>query len=206
MERLINQYKSSNNLKNLFEEIIFKEYKDTLTDEFVEQMKNRLNIDEMRGKQLDMIGEVVGQPRINSFVVIGQVMTDAEYRLLLKSKIFLNNASGSVSDIMSYAKILLNTRVSIVEGLGFIDIVFFADLNDNEKILITETFRAAAGINIRYRYTSVDNETPFGFDGGPNEGFDNGVFVKLFDDLEIALPFGFDDFGNDGLDIGRFII
>lgn len=93
----IEQFKNSENFNKilLVAASVFDELNLVFSD-----IKNLLNIDVNSGKQLDLIGDIVVQSRNG--------LDDAEYREVLKLKIFKNTSSGFVEDVTYILRIITN--------------------------------------------------------------------------------------------------
>lgn len=117
----------------------------------------------------------------------GGRMIDADYRTLLRAKIFANYAGSDVDSLGSYAMFVFGARATILLGVGFIDITVQKPLAGWERRLIEITLPVAAGIRIRLRSFAL-LENPFGFAGNDaSTGFGaigvepvGGGFVGLF--------------------------
>lgn len=114
------------------------------------------------------------------------LMNDTNYRLLLKATIFRNNSGCTIPELKRYSELVLNSKVNIINGHTFVDVVFSTPLSISAKMLIEDTFKPAAGIKVRLRGFSI-GERPFGFVGADNSGFgginepqDGSGFIRLF--------------------------
>ena len=113
-------------------------------------------------------------------------MNDDNYRTLLKATIFRNNSGCTIPELKRYAELVLKTKVNIINGHTYIDVVFSTPLSVSAKMLIEETFKPAAGIRVRLRGFALGLR-PFGFAGADNSGFgqvgaeqDGSGFIRLF--------------------------
>jgi hypothetical protein len=109
-------------------------------------------------------------------------MSDEDYRLFLRAIIFQNVSGASVPELERYSQLLLGVPASVLDGFTTVDLQFPIPLNAAQQAIIMQTFKAAAGIRGRY-FTMAGGPNGFGFDGGPNTGFDdtNGAgFVRMF--------------------------
>lgn len=220
--RILYQYADSPKVKGLI--LALLDEFDTL-DEVFRELETRLDIDESVGEQLDLIGEIVGQPRPNSrnspflqfpspeaFAFSGgsglgfsgvdrpdvggrfvgtsgtaQAMLDEDYRVLLKAKIVANTTRATINDSAEYGEFVFGSPVTIINGVGFIDVYFQKALRLWERELVRQTFPVAAGVRLRLKGYSL-RENPFGFAGNDsNSGFTDasgslsgGGFVGLF--------------------------
>lgn len=114
-------------------------------------------------------------------------MTDADYRTLLRAKIFANYAGSDVDSLGTYSLFVFGTRATIIRGIGYVDITIQKPLAGWERRLVELTFPAAAGIRLRLKSFSL-LENPFSFAGNEDgTGFggvgiepQGGGFVGLF--------------------------
>lgn len=73
-------------------------------------------------------------------------MTDADYRILLRAAIYRNSAGATIPDLERYAQLVVDADVVIVPSVGRIDVGFTRTLSTQERQIIEETMRPAAGI------------------------------------------------------------
>lgn len=113
-------------------------------------------------------------------------MNDENYRTLIKAAIFRNNSGCTIPELKRYAELVLNSKVNIINGYTYIDVVFSTPLSVSAKMLIKDTFKPAAGIRVRLKGFAL-GERPFGFAGANNSGFgginepqDGSGFIRLF--------------------------
>lgn len=131
----------------------------------------------------------IGRPDIGGYWVgleSSPFMNDDNYRILLKATIFRNNSGCTIPELKRYAELVLKTKVNIINGHTYIDVVFSTPLSVSAKMLIEETFKPAAGIRVRLRGFALGLR-PFGFAGANNSGFgqvgvpqDGSGFIRLF--------------------------
>jgi hypothetical protein len=162
----------------------------------LQQLETRLDIDLSQGVQLDLIGEIVGQPRpmsiqINPDEVFGfdpivkdgggwpsgyppdfgwsgvtrpdrggvwtgvdglfvGRMIDADYRTLLRARIFANQADGTVDSIAEFLNYALHTADSRVGNtvVGQVDLVISRNISSVEETIILSIVPVAAGIRV----------------------------------------------------------
>jgi len=86
---------------------------------FFDLLDKRFNIDAAEGEQLDVIGIIVGQGRLN--------FDDAFYRILLNVRIGINISEGEPESIISTAKILTSA-----------DFIHYMNLRDGEVAIGTD--------------------------------------------------------------------
>ena len=97
----------SNNFKLLeLERLTMEEYRQTL-----QQIYDVLDLDNAKGKTLDMYGDMVGQARGNT--------TDEQYLLMIKAKLMRNLSNGSHPSILNALSVTFNcspSQISVVES------------------------------------------------------------------------------------------
>ncbi len=97
----------SNNFKLLeLERLTMDEYRQTL-----QEISDVLNLDNAKGKTLDMYGDMVGQSRGNT--------TDEQYILMIKAKLMRNLSNGSYPSILNALSVTFNcssSEISIIES------------------------------------------------------------------------------------------
>lgn len=98
INRLIQQYKCADNLQEVIKSIV--EQIQIIEDE-VFVMFSRLDINNSSGKILDLIGEIIGQPRNG--------LEDDFYRVFLSIKIGVNTSNGNPEKVIDIFKLLSNS-------------------------------------------------------------------------------------------------
>ncbi len=120
-------------------------------------------IAEAVGDNLDVIGDIVGQDRliknrdiitylksnqavgVNNYPVFmtggilarDGIATDAEFRVLIISKIFKNHTqAGSIPEILNFVKLVYDINIS-VRQLGLMDITIIVPAGTKESIILT---------------------------------------------------------------------
>lgn len=121
--RLFHQYEKSPNILAI-QATIVEPLQDLENDNHI--LYKRLVIGEMSGVQLDLIGELVKQPRYG--------LPDAQYRARLYSKIAVNNSTGIRDDVFNFINIIAGGR----EGYIQIIEVYPASFQVGTSILFTE--------------------------------------------------------------------
>lgn len=130
------------------------------------------DIDDSSGAQLDLIGRIIGQPRIGS--------DDATYRIYLKARVLANKSCGTSEDIYGILRALYG------ESSGFL--VRYSGTKTFEAIIETAIDRSDAFIGLSFlrdskesgargllRWQESADSAVFTFDSGP--GFDVGKFA-----------------------------
>jgi len=181
-QRLLDQYRDSPLLKALIKALVDSPIAD-LRGAF-ESLYGRLAIATSEGVQLDKIGTIVGAPRPNALTGDTSLpMADEDYRLFLRAIIFQNTNGSSVLELERFGELLLGIPVSVLDALGTVDLQFFGPLTSAQQAILLDTFKVAAGVRARY-FTQSGGPGGFGFDGGPNTGFDDtsgAGFAQIFE-------------------------
>ena len=95
------------------------------------------------------------------------LMSDPDYRELLRAAIFLNNANATVPELEFYGGFVLGVTVTVVNRFTRIDLEIAKRLSVQERSIIDETLLPAAGISVQNIKTAT-GEGAFGFVGNPN--------------------------------------
>lgn len=130
-------------------------------------------IDLAEGENLDFIGNMVGQPRLN--------MVDSTYRLFLKGKIAANSSLGSIPEIELLLKLLTQDEdCYIISNNASITLYINADVAELipyiEKLL---TPALMAGVGIDSFIAEADGD--FGFTDAGTDVAGVGTFGDLTD-------------------------
>lgn len=105
-DRIISQWKNDTNLDTIIESLGIQKQEE---EDMFQTFFSRLNIDAMIGKQLDGIGDIVGEPRDSK--------DDILYRRFLKARIGRNLSSGTIADVTAVWKILIpDYTVHLIEN------------------------------------------------------------------------------------------
>ena len=153
--RLISQFRGKQNIDSLIS--MFSKRYQNLENYFFDFYGVRLNLQETVGKQLDHVGELVGQSRLG--------YPDDFFRILIVSKIGINTSTGTIPNLIDIFKIatsirqevvtLTRRRVNIV-GFNVRNAFRFSPREDDGKLII-----------------SIENDGDFftDFDSGTVNGF-----------------------------------
>lgn len=183
--RLLDQYRESDKLIAMLQALLDTPFEDIRLA--FESFYSRLAIAQSEGVQLDRIGDIVGAPRPKALTGdTTQPMADEDYRLFLRAIIYQNVNGSSVPELERYSELLLGTAASVLDGFTTVDLQFPMPLNEAQQAIIKRTFKVAAGIQSRYfTYSGDADANAFGFDGGPNSGYDDtsgAGYVRLFEE------------------------
>ena len=163
--RLAYQYQKSETFKSLVRALLFEF--DQLYAVF-ELMQQRLDIDTASGIHLDGIGEIVGQPRPVAFDPDAQnedgLLPDFKYRVLLKAAIFKNFAIPTIDTLSLFGLFVFDAQTLITDGIGFVNITVFRELEQWEQDIVLGLFPIAAGVRIVLESQS-GGDRPFTFAG-----------------------------------------
>lgn len=157
-DRLLFQYKGKTNIENLIDSLLGTQIQDFENAAFT--LFGRLNIDKSTGKQLDRIGDLIGQKREGKI--------DSLYRLFIKAKIGANISQGDIERLISVWKLLTNSSsVHLVEAFPA-EVELYSDTalsTSSVNDAFTLIQKVSAG-GVKVGYTAVFDKTEaFGFLG-----------------------------------------
>lgn len=180
---------------------------DTLSANAIDLL-NQWDIDQARGFSLDIIGRRVGVSRTlpaaiskgyfgylnaiggepwgegvwyRSGEVIGDtlVLTDDDYRFLIRAKIYKNFQNGTFDYILNAMRNILNPDANIQDNLDMTATVFLplSTLNLLQRYMIEQMDILPRVMGVMYTYVNASGKE-FGFDGFYNSfGFEEGRFI-----------------------------
>lgn len=142
------------------------------------------DIDNAVGKQLDMLGEIVGVKRLLPFTPSnGQPMLDDDdFRFLIKSQIVKNVWKGTNEEIYDRWQILFeNALISVKDNQDMtVNYIFMGTFTQTQKEMVEHNMIVpkAQGVGVDYSYTqppifSFDQDTAF------FKGFDEGNWLEV---------------------------
>lgn len=168
-DRLAQEYKFQPNLGGLLD--AFNTETQVLEEAFW-ALLNQRGLTSAFGVQLDILGEILGQPRMG--------LTDDDYRLWLISRIRLNLGSCTVEDVYSIFILIVppGTTLTIRDEFP----AAFTLVLDGAPVVITQLIRLlrlakAAGVRVILEWFEADPATVFQFDGTDAQAFDTGFFA-----------------------------
>lgn len=180
-ERLVDQFTEKPRLQALLES-----YLDELTRaaEALCELSKLRALDTATGHQLDMLGGLVGQPRVG---LIGE--DDDKYRALLRARAAFNRSSGTVNDILLFTQaLLLPESLSLKTHRLELELFVFAPTEGfaSDMAAASKVFETApaAGVRLWICYWDYPFSDAFGFDDSP--GFDSGIFGASIDTTGVA--------------------
>lgn len=164
VKRIISQYKGDRGLERMVKSGA-SQIQDLENKGY--DLFSRLSIDSMVGKQLDLIGTIVGQAR--------QGQDDISYRTFLKARIGINTSSGTIENVLSVWKILIpDASLELKENFpAEVSISTDAILTEAQKEFLKsfdDILSAGVGLSSVINY---DPENAFAFEAdieNPNTG------------------------------------
>lgn len=153
--RMLSQYADKTIFKDLIE--VLCNGIQTLED-YIYEFYGLLDIDTAHNSWLDLIGEIVGQPRYNT--------TDEIYRALIRAKIGQNSSDGTYEYIMSIFKILTGSVTVKLTELDYASIAIWSETEAPASIqsLIYGFIDSAVAGGVEVAEVGVyDDMEPFGF-------------------------------------------
>jgi hypothetical protein len=139
-----------------------------LEDAFFQLLDERY-LDTAVGVQLDQLGVIIGLARNG--------LDDDEYRIALKTKAQLNNASGIPSDVITTFKLLTGGSSIIAKELFPATFLLQSDGDDLQPNILPQMNQVKVG-GVELILTTSGGEIPFQFDGNdPNKGFSDISFL-----------------------------
>lgn len=162
-------------------EVLLKPLIDSM--ELNESIKYAFDLNTAKGVQLDILGKILGVDRRVNFEPTdgsSSLLSDDNYRIILKAKIIKNQWKGTISNFYSFWKVLFKDTLSIFiidnQDMDPVAVVWdnqitqiVQDLLENHYIIPKP---AGLGLTVR----RVDPSTLFGFSGSGLNGFGQGVF------------------------------
>lgn len=139
-----------------------------------DQLGSARSLADSEGAQLDVIGDIVGQPR--------EGRTDALYRLAIQARIKLNKSSGTVEDLYTIIGLLLTTgSMELIDfpPAGFVLRVTGEAFDEDTFALVARVFHQAraAGVNGQLQAPFAADANTFTLDGTPAQSLDAGLLA-----------------------------
>lgn len=165
--RLLSQFRNKVRIEGTSDAVV--EQWQELEQVFCDLNDFRLDIDATEGVQLDLIGEIVGQPRENR--------NDVDYRIRLKTRIIQNIAEGEPEPIIQVTALLTGaTLVHLSDGdLGAFAVgIDITTPTDDDIQMLYENIQlvAPAGVRLDYLWCFQPGSDPFAMAGNlPGSGF-----------------------------------
>ena len=182
LDRRLEQWKDKENLAGVVESQV-KGYQE-IEEMFFELRDKRLGIADAEGYQLDQIGLIVGQSRLN--------FEDDFYRILLLARVGANVSNGEGERIIDTLKLLTSANFVHYMNLTNAEIAVGSDGIINPltvEFLITNLQRVVMG-GVRVNYLCMyDGEDSFSMDGTNTKTIGKG-FGSIVDENNIGGKFG----------------
>ena len=166
VDRLVTQYKNKPLIEGFLRSLAnpTQDLEDTLWD-----LLTKRDLDTAEGKQLDVLGEIVGESRKGK--------NDDDYRIAIKAKIGQNISKATPEDVISVFILLVKANTAYFMEYFPAEAAIFADVNiealDNAAILAFMQKVMPAGVRLDY-IGWYDNGDAFAFQDDPNAlGFDD---------------------------------
>lgn len=103
-----------------------------LGQDIVLNIKQAYNIDTAVGKQLDVLGKYVGARRLQN----GQLLSDDDFRLLIKILARKNTMSSSMKDIADLCREFLNNEVLVFDNFNMSLTYYVSEKNPFLQVLV----------------------------------------------------------------------
>lgn len=127
-------------------------------------------VDTAIGAQLDLIGKVVGQPRLG--------YVDDEYRRLIRARITANRSDGVTEDLITVTVLVIDDDLADITiepqypGAVVVRVSGVPVTDETADILITLLQRTVSGgVRVLFEYSTSPEAETFAFDGGTGLGF-----------------------------------
>lgn len=162
-----------------------------------QQIAQQVDIDVASGVNLDTIGVIVGISRVlpggprNPLPPDQSILTDAQYRLLLRAKIVKNHSRGTNEDLLKGLMYVFGTASAAIDDNNDMTVSIGVGkvLNTVEQVMLNllDILPRPAGVQIRYRamydinnhfdFMGQAHALGFGEEGQPLVG---GIFAEEF--------------------------
>ena len=181
LERRLEQWKSKENLEKVLSALMVGIQE--IETMFFDLLDGRLDINLAIGEQLDQIGEIVGQDRLN--------FDDDFYRILLLARIGINVSNGEPERIIDTLKLLTSANFVHYMNLSDAEIAVGSDGVINPlsvDFLITNLQRVVMG-GVRVNYLCIyDKIEAFAMDGTNTKTVGKGF--GTINDINVGGKFG----------------
>ena len=206
--RLLDQYKESFNLINYIKGLLTEA--DNIEEIFRQLIEDR-TLDISQGRNLNIIGNIVGQQRFN--------LNDDDYREVIRMRVILNTTIIDRESLIYALKFIFGQekQIELIESHCEVEIKVSGQVPTNLQFYLDQKLLPKP-IGLRY-IVSFDDGKIFGYDGQDPSFSDNygygdlddiavgGAFIKNQEiDYEDEAEFSYDDLNNEntGYDNGRF--
>lgn len=167
----------------------YKAWVETLLKPLIDciQLNNSINyafdLNNAVGVQLDTLGKILGVSRQVDFEPTdgsSSLLSDDNYRVVLKAKVIKNQWKGTINNFYSFWQVLFGDSLNIFiidnQDMDPVAIVWDNQISQMIQDLLENNYiiPKPAGLGLTVR--RVDPSTLFGFSGSGLNGFDQGVF------------------------------
>jgi len=178
---ITSEYQSSTKFLSWVEKVL--QYLDD-TSKTADSIITEFDIDNAYDGRLDIIGDIVGQPRLLNFQPIGGIsatMEDPTYRKSLKAKIGLNMWKGQAANLQSLWSVLFPGAAIIIrdnEDMS-LDVLIAGNFSSLEKQMITHGYIVPRpeGVQINYSFGSNIPIFAYGIKNAYLDGYGNGYWI-----------------------------
>jgi hypothetical protein len=187
MNLVTSQYRNSPNFLNWLQSTLQKVNDET---EIVDQLTVFFDIDTAIGKQLDILGQVIGQVRQVNFQPTdgsSSILSDTEYRVLLKAKIIKNQWKGQIEGLSETWKALFpNGDIIITDNQ---DMTMNVIIAGNTSLLTRDLVRNGyivpkpEGVRVNYFFSEVPIFAYDIEDNGFFAGYDKGNWARTIQEV-----------------------
>ena len=140
------------------------------------------NLENAVGDQLDKIGELVGIGRKLPFESpnVSTVLTDSQYRKVIKSKIYINHWDGTMKQMaLIFSTVFKDLPFDIIDNQNMTYDIIIVDPNmsDEDEVILKYGFTVPKPSGVKVNYT-VRREEIFGWDLSNSfvKGWDKGIW------------------------------
>lgn len=145
-------------------------------------LQTAFTLDASTGRQMDALGQVLGQPRYGGDYPAGE--SDTDYRVKLRAAVLRNRSMGAAPDLILMVKALLTGKSPVVQVVdtppaAFVLTVWVsAALTTAEAAALVEFCESARGAGIGIAGLAWYTAPTFSFAGFPDppfKGYDDGT-------------------------------
>lgn len=206
---LTSQYQSSVNLKALLAALLRKLADITAC---VDSINTAFDIDTAAGAQLDVLGKILGIERTLPFQPnfgISPIMTDSDYRILLRARIGLNHWDGSQTGLYALWQTIFPDATICIHDNHYMDMDVFVSFPNKPSIFIdciNNGLIVPKPTAVLQRLYIAGTFPLFGFDYDDPyvSGFDRGNWYTADINRWPRLGFDSDDTTVSGFDRGNW--
>lgn len=136
-------------------------------------MPEAFDLDKAVGKQLDILGEIVGASRIISISSTEAFkLTDEDYKIYIKAKILKNYWNGELDSLQDGWELLFGNKIGIVDNQDMsIDIYLVGNFSENMIRLIKAHKIVPKPVGVKINFYKFAKGRIFSY------GFDNAIYT-----------------------------